>query len=195
LLAWNELLTKDVKGFCLEQLSRAGFSPYDLIEAESQRPPIDPRLEEAMRNAEEAKRMAEEYKTQIETQKQQALHSQVEAFKDGKDSTGQTRRQFVQMYAPQINDAVAEIQAQTGLPLDQALYHAYEYVMQNVRGLHQPVQSKVSPVQSAPTVKKAMKAASSVTGAPASGTNAPKPRAKTIEEAMDRAEEKLAAMR
>lgn len=184
LLAWNELLTQDVKGFCLEQLKRAGFSPYDLIQAHESQPPVDPRVEEAMRVAEEAKRKADEYEQYINEQKSSAFRSQVEAFKDGKDSHGQVRRQFATMYAPQISQAFNEIQAQVPeLPMNEALNHAYEYVLSEVRRVHGASAPKPAPVPA----QKAVRAAGSVVGAPSSGTNAPKPRAKTVDEALDRA--------
>lgn len=192
LLAWNEMLTKDVRGFCINQLKLAGLSPHDLLEAQQQQYPTDPRVEQALQAAEEAKRAAEEYKTHIESQKQQALIQQVESFKDGKDSSGQTRRQFAEMYAPQIHKAFEEIQAETGLPIQESLNHAYEFVMQKVRGLHGTTQKIQSP-QPVQQVKRAQAAAKSVVGAPSSGTNVQRPRAKTIEEAMDRAEERLSS--
>lgn len=160
------------------------------LEAE---PQSDPRIEEAFSMAQRAQQELEQYKQQSVVQT--ATH-EVEAFKNGKDSTGQTRRAFVEMYAPQIAEVHDRIRAENPhLPLGEVLHKSYEYVVGQARkafGVSGKAPARTqSKEQIMANAKKAQAIASSANGAPASGKAAARSGAKSVDEAIDRAEERL----
>lgn len=194
--AWDRVFNSNAKTGIADLMRKNGLTPYDFFEDDGQNqqqtPVNDPRIDEALQKAEEAKQRFESWQ---EEQRVATLKQQVESFKDSKDESGQPRRQFVELYAPQIDQALASIQRNyPDMPLVEALTHATEFVRTEVTKLHgispkpQVQKPQVDPIAQA---KKAKAAASSVTGAPSSGTAPQRPRAKSIDEAMDRAEEAL----
>jgi hypothetical protein len=207
LLAWNEIFDSEPKTAIAALMRQKGLSPHDFFESgEGQGPgqeqyPADPRYDEARQIAEEAKQTATQLRAELEEQRSAALHQELEAFKDGKDSYGNVRRSFAQTYEPQIAQAVTHIKSEyPHLPKLEVLNHAYEYVLGEARKLHgvgNAPKPAAPPAKDPATViafaKKANAAAGGVSGAPTSGTNTPRPRAKSIDEAMDRAEERMNA--
>lgn len=195
LLAWNEMFEKDPRTAISELMHRNGLSPNDFIGDEAEQAAKDPRVDELQQHIEEQKRAFEEYKASIEQQQsERAILSEVEAFKQGKDSTGQVRKPFAEMYAPQISQALNAIYDQyPQLSLTEALNHAYEYVAAEVKklsGVTAPApKPAVSQEQIIANAQKAKGAVSSVSGAPKNGAAPVRPRAKSIDEALDRAEE------
>jgi hypothetical protein len=186
LLAWNEILKKDPWTGIKTLMERNGFTPESFMGGEEQPEySSDPRVDEALELARAAKAEADEYKSRMEQQETERLAYTINAFKDSKDSRGQTRRGFIEFHAPQIDQAIQGIQAEyPTMAFDEVLHHAYEFVVAKAAGLSY---SSSKPASSRVPAQKAKVAAKSVTGAPASGTNAPKPKAKSIDDAIDRA--------
>lgn len=191
LLAWNELFEKDPLTGILDLMRKNNLTPQDLINGEStgyQEEQTDPRIEALRQEVEQAKQSAETLRTQIEQQNLSSLKSEIENFKLGKDSTGQIRRPFAELYAPQITRVTELLQQQNqDAPILQVLNDAYEYVLKEVRSLHGDNRMTPSPQQEVQRAKKAQAAASSVNGAPSKGTLRSTPKAKTIDEALDMA--------
>lgn len=196
LLAWNEIFEQDPKTAISDLMRKNGLTPHDFAEdgnAQYQAENfVDPRIQEAIERAEKAEQRFEEFERK---QEEQRISSQVETFKNGVDSLGQTRRQFAEMYAPQIANALERIQTTyPNVSFNEALDHAYEYVLSEARkafgvnGTAKPIAKKPETVIA--NAKKAQAAASSVTGAPASGTSVSRPRAKNTDEAIERALER-----
>ena len=185
-LAWDELITKDPKAFVIAQMRQNGITPQDLLEDTGNDPGqqyTDPRVDEALERAERAEKAFEEFQA---NQTKAQLASELETFKNGKDSTGLVRRQFVEMLEPQIARTVAAIKADPEyqhLTNEQVLHHAYEYEVSQARSGFKavaPVAPKPMPTKEE-VEKQAAKqkaATGSVRGAPASGTSTPRPRLK-----------------
>jgi len=194
LLAWNEIFEQDPLSGIKDLMQKNGLTPNDLVNSQQDWQPSDPRLEQALAAAEEAKRIAEEQRSHFERQQQQAVLSEVERFKQGKDAQGHTRKAFAEMYSPQITQAAEQIEKMhPGMSLTEVLSHAYDFVksqaMQNlgVNSVTQPPQQSASV-----DVKKAQAAASSVKGAPGGGeAGIKKKKARSIDEAFSMAEEQL----
>lgn len=156
-------------------------------------PESDPRIDEALERAQRAEEGLARYQEQT---LMQTATQEVEAFKNGKDSTGQTRRAFTELYAPQIAEIHDRIRAENPhLPLGEVLNQAYEYVVGQARkafGVSGKAPAKQqSKEQIMANAKKAKAIASSANGAPATGKAAARSGAKSIDEALDRAEERL----
>lgn len=174
LLAWNDIFEQDPKMGIVDLMRKNGLTPHDLLEEDAESAQYqeyqDPRVDDLARQNDELRQQFQSWQENLETQR---LSQEVEAFKDGKDSTGQVRRPFATMYAGQISNAAREIQNQRpGMPLSEALTHAYEYVVGEARKMF-GVSASVSPTpkpanreQIIANAKKAQAAASSVTGAP-----------------------------
>jgi len=195
LLAWNELFEANPKAAIADLMAKNNLSPDDFAnmgEVEQ----IDPRIAQIQKDAEEAKRSAEEMRTQIEQEREEAFRYQIQDFKNGKDSQGNVRKAFAEMYAPQIDQAFQAIQKIQPMPLEAALNQAYEYVLSEARkqfgNISKPAPTK-TPEAIVAQAKKQEAASGSVTGAPKSGTVATKRGARTIDEALDRAEAKLSS--
>jgi hypothetical protein len=196
LLEWNEAFEKDPVSGVISLMQENGITLEDLYGVinsggSNALPPNnsyrDPRIEQALAEAAEAKKLASEQMQLIQAAQQQAFLSEIERFKNGKDSSGNPRKQFAEMYAPQISQVAEQIQKITpGVTLYDALEHAYEQVLSNAKKAF-----GVSLAQ--PKPEKAKAAASSVMGAPLAGGVVKKPKAKTIDEALDMAEEQLGA--
>ncbi len=198
---WDRIFKHDIKTGIADLMAKNNLTPYDYIDDgnnQTQNYQGDPRVEQALQAAEEAKQLAQQYQEQIEQQRTQSSLAQVEAFKQGKDSSGQSRAQYFDFYKPQIINAMQEIlQARPDIAELEALNHAYEFVIGETRKVFGVNASKPSaqPVDS----RKAKMAASSVTGAPSRAmTNTrPKLSGKTdrdkIDEAMDLAEEAMSS--
>lgn len=203
LLAWNELLESDTVGTINTILRRNGLPPYDPYgngyAEQEQQYSQDPRVEQALAEAQEAKKLAEEHTQRYQRQEEERFISTVNSFKNGKDSRGQVRRPFAEAYAPQITQVTEEIQRQRpDLTIEQAMHYGYEYTMSHMAKLHGPQLVKPQLPQQTREQKiaqaqRAKAARSSSVGAPRSGVNAPRQNAKTIDEAMDRAEERLSS--
>lgn len=193
LLAWNEIFEKDPKAALSDLMRKNGLTPNDFFEDDRQpqsqyQEQLSP---EELRAAarEEAKK---EFQAFQEQQQTQALQTEIESFKNGKDSFGHVRRQFAELHAKPISDAFETILSQyPRMPRTEALNHAYEFVQKEVRGMYGIPAKPVAPTAPKPDASRAKAVASSATGAPASGTVAKRPSAKTVEEAMDRAEERM----
>lgn len=200
LMAWNEIIESDPLTAVKTLMQRNGLTPQDLMyqddgSGQPQQPyQSDPRVDEAIAKAEAAERRLQEWQQQQEAQ---ALQSEVDAFKNSKDSTGQTRKAFAEMYAPQIAQAVEAIsRLNPNLGTTERLTQAYDYVQAEVKkllGVPAAIGQKptAKPEQLVANAKKAQAAASSITGAPSSGTSPQRPGAKTFDEAYARAEERL----
>lgn len=196
--AWDKLFRTDVKSGVIALMAKNGLTPYDLLESGGgeEQYQSDPRTEQALQAAEEAKREAAELKAAYQRERARSGEAQIEAFKQAKDPRGVTRAQYFDLYKPQITEAFVTILEQNPhLAEPVALEHAYEYIVGEAIKAHGGVAKPVVAATPVADVKKAKAAASSVTGAPKSGTMTRKPGAKTIDEAMDRAEEKLAHAR
>lgn len=194
--AWDRVFRTDPKQGIVSLLQKNGLTPYDLMNEDAGGEyPTDPRTEQALQAAEDAKRAADETRSYLERERMNAGQAQLEGFRQGKDSSGTVRAQFFDLYRPQITATFKQILEQhTGVSETDALNHAYEFVVGEARrafGVTGAAKSQADQAQAIANAKKAKAAASSVTGAPKSGTVPQRPRAKTIDEAMDRAEEQL----
>ena len=205
LLAWNDIFETDPKAGIADLMRKNNLTPQDFIGDLGQEQPrgTDPRVDDAIREAKEAR---EEFTAYRQSQEQAAHAAELNAFREGTDSSGQKRGAFVDAYAPQIADAIREIRQQhPQLQRGEILNHAYEFVLSEVRKLHgvkpQAVVSAARPQQAVaapkPSAVKAKAAASSVVGAPGAGSSVQRPRLKgesfneRLEAAMDNAEESL----
>ena len=194
--AWDKIFKSDPKRAISALMQKNGINAQALSEDEQNQEYIDPRIEQAMQEAQAAKMQAEELKASFEAQKDEAFRGSVDSFKAGKDSQGNTRKAFAEMYAPQISQVYDAIQAQNPMPMNQALNHAYEHVLKIAR---EQFGVKASLGQIAPKAteevmalaKKAKAASSSISGAPKNSVGISRPKAKTIDEALDRAEEQV----
>lgn len=210
-LAWDELITKDPKAFVIAQMKQNGITPQDLMQEDAGQETgqqfSDPRVDEALEAAKQAKEQLESF--QLEQQKQ-VLTQELEAFKAGKDPRGATRKAFVEMFQPQIGEAIKLIKADPQfehLSRQDILNHAYEYVVTNALNsgfqFVSPTQPKPQPTREEiiATANKQKAAASSVKGGPASGVSKPRPRLKgdsfeeKLNSAMDIAESRTSANR
>ena len=205
LLAWNELFESNPKAALADLMRKNNLTPADFSEDADQNSqyPVDPRVEEAVNAANEAKRLAEEWKVKLEQEEQRAFQNRIESFKNGTDSAGNVRRYFAEMYAPQIDQAAQSIQRlHPDMPLEEVLTHSYEFVLGETRKLHGSAAPKIAVAEKKPEQviaqsKKAQSAASSVTGAPVSGTSVSTPRLKgknfgeKLDSALDLAIEQL----
>jgi hypothetical protein len=194
LLAWNEIFEKDPKTAIADLMRKNSLTPNDFFEdAQQQQSQYQEQVSPEELRAQAREEAKKEFKAFQEQQEQTRLQSEIETFKNGKDSFGHVRRQFAELHAKPISDAFETILSQyPQMPRTDALNHAYEFVQKEVRamyGVTAPVTRQADPKPEA--VNRAKAAASSVTGAPASGTVAKRPPAKTVDEAMDRAEERL----
>ncbi len=192
--AWDRLFKSDAKTAIADLMIKNGLSPHNFLEdADAPQATNDPRVDQALNQVEELK---QSLKQQQEAQQQAALAREIDAFKNGKDSFGQVRKPYAEMFSLGITqevDRILKVQPEKSLP--EALNEAYEKVMTQARsqfGINgKVVPAQKSPEQIAAEAQKAKAAASSVTGAPSSGSAKSRPRAKTIDEAIDRAEEAL----
>lgn len=196
--AWNSVFKSNPKAAIADLMAKEGMTPQDFYQDNAAAQyPVDPRIEEALAEARAAKQLADDFKAQAEEQKQYQLKSEIDSFKQGKDSLGRVRKGFAELYAPQISQAVDAIQAKyPHLSLSDALTHAYEYVVSEaskafgVNGSQKPIAPKPQE-QVIADAKKAKAASTMAIGAPVTGSAPQRPRAKTIDEALDRAEEQL----
>lgn len=192
--AWDNIFKRDTMTGVVDLARKNGITPEQFAQAfygyAEANPPSDPRIDEALQEAKQAKQMAEQYQQQLAQQSQATLVSEVETFKKGKDSTGQVREPFAKLYAPQIAQEYDRLVAENPhLRPNEVLTQAYENIVGSARkafGINgKPAQPTTV------DVKKAQSIASSANGAPALGKSAARPPAKSIDEAIDRAEEKL----
>lgn len=195
LLAWDAMFDKDFDGTILDLMKKHGRTPeyylnmshQDVGEQFQNQVPIhDPRVDEF-------KKELDSFKEQQKQATEAALNAELETFKSGKDSFGNERRKFVEMYEPQLAEAVQIVRREfPQLPKSQALHEAYEYIIGGVREAHgiskTPAPTVKTPEQLKALAKKTQAAASGLTGAPISGTAPKRLGAKNIDEAMDRAE-------
>lgn len=194
--AWDKIFKSDPSRAISDLMKKNGLTPQAFIEGEENQEYVDPRIEQAISEAQAAKAQAEEIKASFEAQKNEAFKTQIDSFKSGKDSQGNTRKAFAEMYAPQISQAYDAIQGSQPMLMEQALHHAYEYVLDNARkqfGVG-PAIAAVAPKAKEQVIaqaKKAQAASNSISGAPKSGISMSRPKAKTIDEALDRAEEQV----
>lgn len=197
--AWDKVFKTNIVTGIKSLMQKNNLSVDQLLQDGSNQyqPPLDPRIEQALASADEAKRLANEQKDYFSKLQTDAVNSELKTFRDGKDSYGNVRDKFVGMYEPQITGVFTQIlQQYPHLTKQQALDHAYEFTMQEVRNVMgvttQPSGVKQVASTQAPTIpNKALKAKTSVSGSPSNGTSATRPKAKTIDEALDRAEEAL----
>lgn len=194
LLEWNDSFEKDPLTSIVRLMQENGISPQDLFNGYQQQPQYsqDPRVEQALAEAKAAKELAEQQRNFIAQQQQKQFMGEVERFKNEKDSAGNVRKSFAEMYAPQISMRAEAIQRETGAQLYDSLTQAYEEVLGQARKAF-GVSAQHSPEVVVAQAKKAHAAASSVVGAPANGVATKRPKALTIDEALDRAEERLAS--
>ena len=205
LLGWNECLEKDFENTINQLCLRNGRPPVFGVSndaSQGQQYQVDPRIEQLQAQLEETQKRFDQDR---QRQEEERLFASVNAFKNGKDARGQVRKQFAELYAPQITDATQKIQEQRpDLSFDQAMHYAYEFVYSAVAKVH-GVQTQSAQIpqktaqQKAAQAQKAKGFASSVTGAPRSGVTAPRPKLKgdnfneKLESAMDLAEERAGA--
>ncbi len=177
--AWDNVIRSDVRTYALGLLRNNGLTPQDLFNVELEDSyQSDPRVDELTQQFKETQSTINELKAQRERLENEALTNKLETFKSGKDSFGQVRRQFVDMYEPQISTVVTTLRQQNpGLAQEDLLSHAYEFVMKQVRdtfGISKPLTQESRPVDAS----KAKQVASSSNGAPKSGVANPKPKLK-----------------
>ncbi len=192
--AWDSIFETDPYTGISDLMRKNGFSPYDFIAGAQVGPQYqtDPQVEAKLQRLEELEQKFSNLETSYNTQEEHAFQANIEDFKSGVDSRGQVRRPFAQMYAAHITQAQSQImEIYPHLEFNSALEHAYEYVLNEVSKLHGiPQKTSIStPEKKIANGKKAQAAASSVVGAPRSDAATQKPRARTIDEALDRAEE------
>lgn len=189
---WDRVLELDPHTVISDLMRKNGFTPYDFTGEEVENPNQyqDPRVEDAIKRAEAAEKRIQEWE---ETQQKTVLQSKIDAFKDGVDSTGQVRRQFAELYAPQISNTYeAILKNYPNVTSDDALNHAYEYVkgeVSKIHGVATPTKPTKTKEQIIAESKKAQAAASSSEGAPNTGSVSQKPRlrGKNFNEKLDNA--------
>lgn len=169
LLGWNEVFEKDPQAGLVDLMRKNGLTPEDLAarfygqdygnDAQAQLP-TDPRVEEALNKANRLEAM-------LDDQRRAQGMSQLENFRQGKDSNGQTRAQYFDAYRPNITAAFSEImQLHPGIAESEALNHAYEFVVGESRKLFGSNGVASQPKAKAPAPKSARAAATSVSGGP-----------------------------
>jgi hypothetical protein len=198
--AWDRILTSDVKTGIADLMRKNGLTPYDFTDeamANGQES-YDPRIDTALEKAEAAERQLKEWQ---EKQEQQVIAQKIEAFKNGVDSTGQSRRQFVELYAPQISSVYDRVlREHPEATMEEALEVATDAVRNAVNELHAPKQvAPAKPVRTKEQIiadaKKAQDAATTMSGSPTTGTVPKKSKLKgnsfkeRLESALDVAEE------
>lgn len=209
LMAWSEILEKDLPTGLVNIMRNNNLTPEQLSQFfygdESQQNRInDPRLDEALAEAKAAKEAAENLKKQLETNHQSQVSEQINAWKAGKDSRGQVRKQFAEAYSPQIMQSVQILKTEyPQIPFAELLTHAYEYELKKVTEYFgipnqaQPIVPAKAPEKILEENVKAKAAASSVSGAPTNGVGKTRPKLKGktdsewVGSAVDRAEERL----
>jgi hypothetical protein len=201
--AWDRLLKSDVKAGLSDLMRKNGLSPYDFMDESGQYQEVDPRVDQAARDAAEAKQALADMRAENTAREENAFRMEVESFTNGVDSNNQPRRAFAKMYAPQIAQTAGIIEKQwPSLSRQEILHHAYEYTMAEIRksfGVSNVVQAPATPKQPEQVIaaaKKAQAAASSVTGAPSTTITAKKALKgdtfnQKLESAMDNAEEAM----
>lgn len=190
--AWDTIFQTDVRTGIADLMHKNGLTPYDLMDDQNevQQYQTDPRIEEELEDLRRVKEEFEQFQTTFKQQEETSFYNAVEAFKNGVDSTGQNRKQFAELYAPQITQSHQQIQQQyPQLSFEDALNYAYEQTLSEVRKLHGAPAPKASAPDIVANSKKAKSAASSVVGSPRSESVTAKPRAKSFDEAFARAEE------
>jgi len=192
--AWDTVFQSDAYTGIADLMQKNGFTPYDFIQGASQEPQYqtDPRIEQELQDLRTVKQQFEEFQTRFKTQEEEGFRNSIESFKAGTDSSGQPRKQFAELYAPQITQTHEQIQQMyPHLSFDECLNAAYEHTLSEVRKLHGATAPKPAPKTETiiANAKKAQGAASSVVGTPRTETVTSKPRAKSFDEAFARAEE------
>lgn len=197
-LNFNIGFEEDPKAELIKLMRRNNLTPQDLVAgAQDAAPQEDSRT---VRPDDEFTRKVDELSAWREQQENERLQTTINQFRQGKDSRGMTRDPFAKLYAPQITQAFEAAQRMPeyqGRPMEQLLDVAYEFILSEVSKVHgfnitpaakPPV---TPPAQRAEAARKAQAASKSVTGGPSSGAAPKRPAAKSIEEAMNRAEERL----
>lgn len=186
LLAWNEIFESNPIQGITELMVRNGLTPQDLheyvqtggVQNYQSQEVNDPRIEKALSEV-------EALKASLAEKENQSLVREIETFKMGKDSYGNSRKPFAEAHAFQIDQAYQSIQKMyPDLSMNEALNHAYEYVLMQQRelfGINKPNGVPSQPKTNEQLIaqsKKAKAAASSVSGSPSNGTSSVRPRLK-----------------
>lgn len=177
--AWDRVLEADPHAVIADLMRKNGYTPNDFYENayEVQEPNQykDPRVEDAIKRAEAAENLVKEYTTKQENAQRQTWFN---SFKEGVDSEGDTRKDFCELYAFQIQNEVVKAQAQYPMATEAELVnHAYEIVKQGVRAFHgiqpktqAPVKPQLTKEERIAQARKASQAASNSVGGPNTGT-------------------------
>lgn len=178
--AWDSIIRSDVKGYITGLMRNNGLTPQDLLTDGNgyEEPYQDPRFDEVTNQLRQTQSTLEKLQRDKEEAENRSLMAEVDSFKAGKDSYGNTRKAFLEMYEPQIAHIVTQIrQANPGISRTDALNEGYEHVLREVRSIHGftgAPQSAPKPVDA----NKAKQVSSSSNGAPKSGVANPKPKLK-----------------
>lgn len=177
--AWDRVLKNDVISAVNKLLTQNGYAPYAQTEgSDSPSQYQDPRVDEAIRRAEAAEKAVQDWQ---QRQQDEALLREVQAFKKGKDSSGQEREQFATFYGPQIFHTYKQIEGMPEyqhLSMQDRLHYAYEYVksqMSQLHGIGQEPKPGKSIEQKIAEGKKAQAAASRTIGGPRTSPENRKP--------------------
>lgn len=177
--AWDRVLEADPHAVIADLMRKNGYTPNDFTENayEVQEPNQykDPRVEDAIKRAEAAENRVKEWET---TQQNNQRQTWFNSFKEGVDSEGDTRKDFCELYAFQIQNEVVKAQAQYPMATEAELVnHAYEIVKQGVRAFHgiqpktqAPVKPQLTKEERIAQARKASAAASQSVGGPNTGT-------------------------
>lgn len=148
----------------------------------------------------------DEWKQSMAAQQQAAVRRFFSQFREGTDSRGNVRATYFDMYRPQIAQAMSEMRAAyPQLSEEEAVNHAYEFVVAEVSKLHgvsavpaKPAKPTEAQIAQAKRVKDAV---SPAMGVPSTGVAAPRPRLKgntwdeRLESAIERSMDQLDSRR
>lgn len=180
--AWNAVFKKDPKVGISQLMQKHGLTPADFYGDQGQTQPqyqTDPRVDEALADAKAARELAESYQKRVSDHESQVFNSKVQTFRQGKDSRGQTRAEFAAAFAPQIAEATEIVLAhEPHRTFEDALNVAYEHIIERYGKLYGSNGNGLGKPPAPANANKAKAAAGSVTGAPASGVKAQRPRLK-----------------
>lgn len=173
--AWDRIVRSDVKAACLGLLRNNNLTPQDLLYVDDgQSQYQDPRVDELQQGYQQTQTVLAELQAERVRLQQEQADMELKRFGSGKDSYGNVRQPYLNMYRAQIAAEMPRIMQETGASEIEALEKAYDEVISNARAIH----GTPAPVQKpAPLVDatKARLVASGSNGAPKSGVANPKP--------------------
>lgn len=167
--AWDTVFKSDVESGVIDLMKKNNLTPEQIYETFYGESGERHQQQNFNNTSSTPNAEVEELKREIQAQKDLHVANEVNSFKMTKDADGRDRKVFVETYAPQITEVLAQIQERyPHFSLSQALEHSYDHVMTQVKQLHGL--SNVAKKAPSVDVKKAQAASSSMSGSPVAGT-------------------------